>query len=1149
MKIKELHLRNIASIERADIDFDNDLREWVGGEPAGIFLISGDTGSGKSALLDGISMALYKKTPRTAGVQNIKQNEYVNSMGESVSVSSIEQYTRIGISPGDACYSEVVFEGNDGDTYHARLTLGVFLGNTDKKTGKRPLKYRTPLWEVKKGQGDWLKCSKNGDVIASATGLSFEQFGRMAMLAQGQFASFLTGNKTERESILEQLTDTARFTSFGMAIKNIYDRTKAARDTEKKALELMSGSILSDRDVTEKEAEAVSLESRCKDIATKIAETAARLAETDSALTASSDFDKATAMLSAARNALSSESSAALAKLVEQWDATGPQRRTLAGLNSETRRRAEATAVLEDEKVSFDLLSADLLARHNDVRAIEATVTAQREWIQKHADHHALYAAAGEIITHLRQLLASKNEIDETNGRIKALESSAPVLKKAAENAAAKVLEARHAADAAQKEIDSLIQRLSTLDITATNKKITAANNRRAALAHLTDSIALAESLRADATRTDSEIAADAEALGTLAADARKADADYSLARAAADDARNLLSTMEMSVGDTLKALRRDLADNHAETCPLCGSHISATIGDTDFGNILKPLRERRRNADTALAAADTARTAAMRNFNTADGRLKAKCRQRDELVRKIAAATATVAADAATAGLNPSADLKPQIDAATAGLDTELKQLAEIQAQGVNLQNEINRLTEAKKPLDTAARAADAAKTDADSKLEANTRDIGHYRQLAADTDTKAEKLRESLRPVLEPFYPTWETASCAEAIKRDAAAYDARCRQLDSDTALLDKALTLNRSLEKISANILQLCPGWQAAAAPRPYRHSDVEDAWTSLHARVAALVESIRKSDTEIHSLNDSLAAYFAESGQSAASLTAIEARADEVTPARTALARLHAEIKSRTDAIADASQRLAASRNRLGLTDDTPLPPRAELQLALDALSAERDSAAVKLGAIRQSLAENQKRLGETDAQRRRLAKAEASFTKWDAINSVFGGTRFRTLVQTYILRPLLNNANIYLSRITDRYTLTCSDDNEQLSILVLDSYNKNQVRSATVLSGGERFMISLALSLALSSLNRPDMNVNILFIDEGFGTLDEKSLDSVMSTLEKLRDIAGQSKRRVGIISHREELIERIPVRVCVTRKGEGRSRVSISNH
>lgn len=72
------------------------------------------------------------------------------------------------------------------------------------------------------------------------------------------------------------------------------------------------------------------------------------------------------------------------------------------------------------------------------------------------------------------------------------------------------------------------------------------------------------------------------------------------------------------------------------------------------------------------------------------------------------------------------------------------------------------------------------------------------------------------------------------------------------------------------------------------------------------------------------------------------------------------------------------------------------------------------------------------------------------------------------------------------------------------------------------------------------------MNVNILFIDEGFGTLDENNLNSVMSTLEKLQEIAGQSNRRVGIISHREELEERIPVKIMVKKHGEGRSKIEM---
>ena len=339
-----------------------------------------------------------------------------------------------------------------------------------------------------------------------------------------------------------------------------------------------------------------------------------------------------------------------------------------------------------------------------------------------------------------------------------------------------------------------------------------------------------------------------------------------------------------------------------------------------------------------------------------------------------------------------------------------------------------------------------------------------------------------------------------------------------------------------------------GWDFDVDPREYECKDITTEWNTLLKNVsgdAALVTSLY---TTISECNEVLEPYYNSSGKTEGDLVRISERASELGKAREFVKETDEKLKSKSDAVKTALDNIKTALEALHVTEEKDAP---QMQALLDlkkSYKEQNDDLVGKINVIATQLEENDANIGRRDAAKGELDKAEALYKKWNILNTYFGGTRFRTLVQTYILRPLLNNANIYLEKITDRYALTCSEDNEQLSILVLDRYNKDQIRSVTVLSGGERFMISLALSLALSSLNRPDMNVNILFIDEGFGTLDEKSLDSVMETLEKLQEIAGQTERRVGIISHREELDERIPVKIQVEKKGEGRSKVKIKN-
>ena len=169
-------------------------------------------------------------------------------------------------------------------------------------------------------------------------------------------------------------------------------------------------------------------------------------------------------------------------------------------------------------------------------------------------------------------------------------------------------------------------------------------------------------------------------------------------------------------------------------------------------------------------------------------------------------------------------------------------------------------------------------------------------------------------------------------------------------------------------------------------------------------------------------------------------------------------------------------------------------------------------------------------------------KAKVS-TLWGELASAIGTTtsdNFRDVAQAYTMRILLDQANYFLRKLSQRYELTCYTNS--LAIMVMDKEMGGELRTASSLSGGETFLVSLALALGLASLNDENLNIDMLFIDEGFGTLDGESLEMAVQTLGNMQKFG----RRVGIISHVDSLKERIPAQIQVTKRGKAASVVSI---
>ena len=489
MKLKELHIRNIASIERADIDFEKDLNDAITGDPASIFLISGDTGAGKSVILDGISMALYKNTPRISGVANKKENNFTDTEGETISINSIEQYTRLGITEKDDSYSEVVFEGNDGEVYAARLELGIIKGRKDEN-GICPLKHRPPKWRYKIGKGDWLNVdARTGQPILNAIGLTFDQFGRMAMLAQGQFANFLTGDKKEREAILEQLTNTQHFTAYGEAIKSLFDKAKDAQTQVQTQYDTEKPHTLTDEQVEQITKEQSDSQKEIENYDKEIKATEEKLKQVEAILRNEKTLIEANQAKQEIEAKMRGEEYCQCKTLFSDWDATSTQRRQLSDLMKARLDEIKAKTDLDQAKGTFHLLTADIADRQAKAKTQEEAIQQIEEWVRKQAQYEELFTKAGETDLIIGQYLEKVKKADILSATLKKEKDKTEGLKKAESEAIALALSAEKAVKERQDQIDELGKKRLELNPQAVIEELKKQNSRKQDLSDLQTAI------------------------------------------------------------------------------------------------------------------------------------------------------------------------------------------------------------------------------------------------------------------------------------------------------------------------------------------------------------------------------------------------------------------------------------------------------------------------------------------------------------------------------------------------------------------------------------------------------------------------------------------------------------------------------------
>ncbi len=1029
MKIEKLHIRNIASISSADIDFSHDLID-ADGSPASLFLIAGETGTGKTIILDAITMALYKTTPRIKGVSAQKQNAFTDpNTGEEISIFSVEQYTRIGIGATDDCYSEVVFTGNDNKHYTARLTLGM----------KRNTRLREPEWSLISDDGTSL--SKDKDIkerMMQAVGLSFEQFCRLSMLAQGQFAEFLCGDKKQRESILEQLTQTELFSRYGEVISLLYKEAKDSKEELAKTIQAQLNMLLTDEQLNEKKTHIEELK----------------------ALQAEAKILKDNAE-----------------QLCTQADTFLKAQNELTHLSEQEQQYEE----------TWLLLSASLLRLKEENINIEQDIIQKQQWINNQAPYAGVYSRKGELSVQMQNLENGLQALATKKQNLQNEKNLTTVLEEQLQKAKDNHEKALQCVQQKEQEIRKMTSQREQLRPTEVNNCINDINQQKNALQQLLHDYNMWQiTVKAyDEAKQELQDLTNKKHEQQTIEEKDKAILDK--AQEELDSQQRLYNLMKNSKEKAFQSVRAQLREG--DLCPLCGNGVNMNLLQQNFDVLLDPLKEENQKLTAARDKAKQKYDESYSQLNKLQGQLTSHQNSIADIHSKAENAKQTLASNVKNFfGSDVALDntLHNRITKHQTELDAQLNQQLTIQKEAETLQKTISDMNHELLELIKTRDKAYFNLTSTETKVNNNASNIANLEKYIKEYQTESDKLQENINAIIQDFYPDWECdiAGVRSRIFNSATEYENRTREFESQKNSLQTRKDSYQRMVNKQKDVVALEPEWTLPDTPAQNSMYNAEELWNNLHANLISL----------------------------------------------------HTHRTTASDQLSEAKNTLA------GWFDENDRLRQNDLQQQKTKTNDKYNYFIGEIGKENGLLQEDIKNRTSIEKEKTKLADYEQIENHWKVLNDYFGGTKLRTLVQTHILAPLLENANRYLAKITDRYQLTCDRQNEQLSILVHDTYN-NRVRSSAVLSGGERFQISLALSLALSDLHQAGMNVDILFIDEGFGTLDKFALQSVMNTLQDLPSIIGQQSRRVGVISHREEL-NIIPAKILVKRDGRGKSKV-----
>ena len=1086
MKLKQLIIDNIASIEHAEINFD---AAPLADEH--LFLISGETGSGKSTIIDCLCLALYGDTPR---LNAAKGADYTTSREEganedNLKTDDVRQLLRRGSVSADV---KLTFDDNDGTPYVATWHVHR---SRNKADGAIQKPVRTIMTDEGVAQAHhYSKIKEIDDFVKQAIGLDMNQFFRTVVLAQGKFAEFLESDDNDKAALLEKMTGTEVYAQIG---KKIYDICKEKEyDRDLLSDQLKNITLLNEEEKAQINDEIADFkkktaeEQQQHDGAKKMTDWLGEKADNEKKLA-----DKQSILAEKMKQCEQPDYLEQQA-LIKDWDTTTDARRELTTLRH-AQRQIEA---LDGQRPALqEEFDSDLTKKQKNLDEIKG-------FLQQQEPNREMYNAVGTIKSVMK---SRQSASDNITAYTTALERETGRLPKAEETLKRTLDECKKQEAAVEK----LQQEYDGLNI---EQVITRKDNLFKAKQELTTYKGKLD----DNAQAKQKLEQLKEELGKQQIALEKEEAAIKGKRELEQKARSAVERQKdwnALISQAHKTL------HEGDTCPVCGNIISTLLAPKAQSE-LDQLQAELQAAEQAVITAEGAIKAGQklterlqRDIQDKDKDLKHKtdeCAKQWKHIQELLEICGKKADETGNSG---------QAEALIHDVDSDIERLSGIIQQAQDLNGRIKQAREA---------SAQKVKAHNQAQIELNNinASIGKQRDAIQASKDLLEKARAELDKLF--VFSDWQeqakNVDFIENLENDAKSYKAKeneAQQLDHAIALVKAHLP---AMAAAKANIKGLTDnGHTTASIP-----DRLNDLWNTLENKSLEWNTRLDTEQKNAQQAQQALDACMASQPlltieRLSALASHNEANIAAIKQAHQTLAQDIALMKGEVQALKTRQEEVAAKKP--DFIEESPERLAQIIETTsqrIEELNEEVSNRAARL----KSNEENARLMGE---KQKLLEQAEAIYRQWAEFSNLLGsadGKTLRKIAQSYLLGELLGSANGYLRQFNDRYELESNPGT--LTILVRDLLQGDRT-AVTTLSGGESFMVSLALALALSNMSGKVFNVDTIFIDEGFGSLSASYLDNVMETLNRLYDMGG---RRVGIISHVEMLKERITTQIQVTR-------------